>query len=127
MKTYQWQRQTYFRVSLISVLFLNLFSASHAMTSEPAPTWHLGTIDHKAKHDTIIKVIARAKPIIITKIQSNCSCLKGKVNKRAVQVGDTLEITLNYDAKDKGHFYKKLEIGGKGVKWEEIIVRGEVK
>ena len=124
MRICRWLRRACFKITVVAVLIL----VSHVgdAVAQP-PKWQLGKIAHKSTRDTLFTVIARKQPIILANIKSNCSCLRVEVSKRAVQIGDTLKIKLRYNAKDKGFFYKKVELNGRGLEWNEIVVRGEVQ
>ena len=124
MKTCQWPRNAYYKTKIILILLL-ISCSNNTMAQQPK--WMLGDITHKSTKDTTVIIVAQKQPIVVTSIKSNCSCLKAKINKRAAQIGDTLEIYLKYNGKDKGFFFKKVELEGKGLQWNEIIVRGEVK
>lgn len=123
MKTCQWLKKAYSKMLILTTIIL-IGYAPTAMAQKPI--WMLGDIAHKSAKDTTVVIVATKQPIVITSIKSNCSCLKAKINKRAAQIGDTIEISLKYNAKDKGFFFKKVELIGNGLTWNEIIVRGKV-
>ena len=129
MKTFQWLKSACFSTGLAGACLILGISQSIAMSQEmrPAPRWMLGQISQKSTYDTTIVIVAKGETIVMRRAESNCSCLRVRMSERVAKPGDSISLRLTYDAKDKGHFYKRVTLLGNGLEWDNIIVRGEVR
>jgi hypothetical protein len=67
-------------------------------------------------------------PLIIRNVVSQCSCLSVEYKKEPIKPGGSGSITLKYDTKKEGSFYKSMVIfsnAGNSVK--KVYLRGRVK
>jgi hypothetical protein len=69
------------------------------------------------------------KPLIISKIISDCGCLKFEYSKKPIKMGETLRIKLKFDPNGQsGRFYKPVYVyHNQSKNPEQLIVRGVVK
>lgn len=66
------------------------------------------------------------KPLVILGIDVNCKCTSTKWDKSPVMAGQKRTITVNFDPKEKGVFYKKLRVKTSDGQYD-IYVKGTVE
>lgn len=107
------------RLSIIHVVFL-MFNMSVMVYGQTDSinglqfinkTEKLGVMPLKDKRSVTFKAVSMAeKPFVITGADVACGCTKVSYSKKPIMPRDTVLISVTFDAKDKGAFYKKIVI-----------------
>lgn len=66
------------------------------------------------------------KPLVIVDTKTNCGCTKATYSKRPLPPGGTDSLTITFDAKTEGAFFKKVDVIT-NMGSQTLSVRGVVK
>ncbi|MCO6475354.1 MAG: DUF1573 domain-containing protein [Phaeodactylibacter sp.] len=123
----------YIRVFLI--LFSSLFLMAGAPPSASQVEWlaettyDFGDIPHRkpAKHEFRFRNIS-GEPLVIDNVRPSCGCTAPGWDAAAVPPDSTGVISIEYDARDLGYFYKKIKVYFHGQRRAEVLyIEGFVK
>lgn len=67
------------------------------------------------------------KPVVITRIETSCGCIKIKWSKKPLNPNESRKIECSYRSKDKGTFYKEVSICESDGNIFVFRVKGSVK
>jgi hypothetical protein len=114
------------------LLFVTFISA--LLLSSPVK-W-LGNVEHDfgdvsyrvpVKHQFRFKNTGETQ-LIIDNIRSSCGCTATDWSMEPLMPGAESEIEVEFDAKKKGYFYKKIKVYFNGIKKPEILsIEGDVR
>lgn len=67
------------------------------------------------------------EPLVIDNVRASCGCTATEWPQEPIPPDSTSVITVDYDAKDKGYFYKKVKVFFQGIrKAEKLTIEGDV-
>ncbi len=67
------------------------------------------------------------EPLVIDNVRASCGCTLTDWPQDPIFPDSTGVITIDYDAKDKGYFYKKIKVYFQGIrKAEKLTIEGDI-
>ena len=66
------------------------------------------------------------KPLLINSVKTSCGCTTASFPTTPVAAGASLEVSVTYDAKQMGHFYKQIAIYSNAAKPAMLAIKGVV-
>ena len=67
-----------------------------------------------------------SEPFALQNVQASCGCTTPEWNKDTVEVGQTAEIKVGYNAASDGPFNKPVTITYNGTQTKQLIIKGDV-
>jgi Protein of unknown function (DUF1573) len=110
-------------------LLLNTFTASTKIEWTTPTNHDFGLIgkDVEVKHIFTFRNLSNA-PLIIDNVRTDCSCTASDWDTEPIAPNAIGKITVEYDAKKKGYFKKRLTVWLHGQKQaEKLMIEGEVE
>lgn len=111
-----------------SVLFIVCSGLIAAQSLRVSPNVvHMGDIVLKSENKvTLTCVNVSDKPLVIRKIETDCSCTKPSWSKSPLMPGDSIQVTVTMIPTDRGAFYKSVRFitAPKMDTISQIILRG---
>lgn len=65
-------------------------------------------------------------PVVIVAAEVSCNCTKIDYSTRPIKAGDSMVVKITYIPKDKGAFYKTVQLKNSAGKPFQFVVRGSV-
>ena len=66
------------------------------------------------------------KPLLINSVKTSCGCTTASFPTTPVAAGASFEVSVTYDAKQMGHFYKQIAIHSNAAKPAILAIKGVV-
>ncbi len=115
-------------------MYLKILTFTWLLFQSYAVDWQQGThhdfqeipFGKSIKYEFSFKNIG-TEPLVIDNVRASCGCTATSWAQDPIPPDSTSVIKVDYDAKDKGYFYKKIKVYFKGIrKAEKLTVEGEV-
>lgn len=116
-----------FILSTLFIFGIGLISAQ-SLRINPSVV-QMGDIKIKSKNNvTLTCVNVSDKPLVIRKIETDCTCTKPTWSKSPIMPGDSIQVTVTMIPTDRGAFYKSVRFitAPKTDTIPQIILRGRV-
>lgn len=122
------------KMKLLFIVFSGLCQAVSAFAEGPEIRWLETVHDFGAFDESVGMVTTTFKavntgtePLVIFSARANCGCTTPQYNQDAIEPGDTLSLSVSYDAKGRpGRFDKKVYVSSNAEKNSVLTIKGTV-
>lgn len=123
-------KKIFLLLSLIAIIVPYAYchvNGDDALVVEPHVV-DIGEVERLQKREFQVTLTNKSdKPIVISRIETSCGCIKIKWSKKPLVAGESRKIDCTYRSKDKGTFYKEVNILQNSGKMLVFRVKGSVK
>lgn len=87
----------------------------------------LGSFDHSEKKTALFRIKnTGTDPLVLVDVATTCGCATPTFDKYPAKSGETLQVKVDYHAKNSGFFTETITVKSTTDSWIKLIIKGQV-